>query len=146
MVTTNASSRAEKPDPLAAQGTGVRRGLAALHAGQPGHLAVDERLERQDVQMLPAACHRVMHRLVGRTARWTCQTGGLARDLEVDRPLVGTERHVAHRRWRTQPKACVKSCSWIRQGWPHQRLDSTPDAMGPVDIVDFAAWMMGAGP
>lgn len=43
--------------------------------------------------------------LLSRAARRTRQAGGLARHLEVDRPLVGTERHAVHRPRRGQPQS-----------------------------------------
>jgi len=77
IVTTKASSRIEKPE----LGRCHRHlgGLAALRARHPGHPAVDERLELEEVQVLQRPLHPVRHRLVGTTAGRTGQPLGCAR-------------------------------------------------------------------
>lgn len=81
------------------------RGLAARAAGHARHAAMDERLELEEVQVLPGALHPVVHRLVRRPTGRTGQARGIARHLEVDRPLIRTKRHAVHRPRRRQPQS-----------------------------------------
>ena len=77
-----------------------RLNLAGLAAGTAGHARqtrMNERLELEEMQVLPAPLNPVMDRLVSRPARRTRQLPGLAFHGKVDGALRLPEIHRGHR-------------------------------------------------